>query len=62
MASLHLVEFAQSHFDRIVGLRAGRIFFDCLARDATPTMFQALYVIDEQAPGVQPMTMPEGTQ
>jgi phosphonate transport system ATP-binding protein len=49
VTSLHLVEFARSHFERIVGLRAGRVFFDCAAPDVTPGMFAALYTLDGQA-------------
>jgi phosphonate transport system ATP-binding protein len=46
VASIHSVEFARSHFQRLIGLREGRIAFDCAARDVTPAMMEALYRID----------------
>ncbi len=49
VTSLHLVDYARSHFERIVGLRGGRIFFDCAAHDVSPAMFAALYTIDGRA-------------
>ena len=49
VTSLHLVEFAHSHFERIIGVRAGRIFFDCRAEAVTPAMIAALYNIDGRA-------------
>ncbi len=48
VTSLHLVEFARSHFDRIIGLRAGRIFFDCPADEITGPLIEALYKIDRE--------------
>jgi phosphonate transport system ATP-binding protein len=47
VTSLHLVEFACSYFDRIVGLRAGRMFFDCSVHAVSPEMFTALYTLEE---------------
>nr|CAA9237758.1 Phosphonate ABC transporter ATP-binding protein PhnC [uncultured Armatimonadetes bacterium] len=49
VASIHAVEFATSHFERVVGLRAGRILFDCAAGDVTPAMIDALYRIEHEA-------------
>ncbi len=49
VTSLHLVEFAQSHFERIIGVRAGRVFFDCAAEAVTPSMIAALYNIKDRA-------------
>lgn len=46
VTSIHTVEFARSHFQRVIGLRDGRIAFDCAARDLTSTMIDALYRID----------------
>ena len=43
IVSLHAIEFAFSHFDRIIGLRAGRLLFDAVPREVTPAMIQALY-------------------
>lgn len=47
VTSVHTVQFAQSHYERIVGLREGRIVFDCPASDVTPEMIKALYRIGE---------------
>jgi phosphonate transport system ATP-binding protein len=49
VTSIHSVEFARSHFQRLIGLREGRIAFDCAARDVTPAMMEALYRIDRSA-------------
>ena len=46
VTSLHAIEFARSHFGRVVGLRAGRILFDCAAADVTEEMLNELYKID----------------
>jgi phosphonate transport system ATP-binding protein len=45
VTSLHDIDFAQSHFDRIVGLREGEILFDSDADDITPVMIEQLYKI-----------------
>lgn len=45
VTSVHTVQFARSHFKRIVGLREGRILFDCPASEATDWMIEALYRI-----------------
>lgn len=49
VTSVHTVHFAQTHFERIVGLREGRIVFDCPAGDVTPEMIEKLYKIDNLA-------------
>jgi phosphonate transport system ATP-binding protein len=46
VTSIHSVDFARSHFQRVVGLRDGRISFDCAAQDMTPSMLEALYRIE----------------
>ena len=46
VVSLHAIEFALSHFERIIGLREGRILFDCPSEDVTPAMVEALYKIE----------------
>ncbi len=43
VVSLHTVEFAHTHCDRIIGLRQGRIAFDAPAASVTPDMLSALY-------------------
>jgi phosphonate transport system ATP-binding protein len=51
VTSVHALHFAQSHFERVVGLREGRILFDCTAQALTPAMIAALYKIE---PGAEP--------
>jgi len=46
VTSVHAFHFAQSHFDRIIGLRQGAIIFDCPATDLTPSQVDILYKID----------------
>jgi phosphonate transport system ATP-binding protein len=46
VASLHAVSFVASHFDRVIGLRAGSIMFDCKVGELTPMMLATLYHID----------------
>lgn len=43
IASLHAVELALAHFPRIVGLRDGKIAFDCPTDQVTPADLNALY-------------------
>jgi phosphonate transport system ATP-binding protein len=43
VVSLHDIEFARSHCDRMIGLRAGRLLFDAPARAVSPAMIEALY-------------------
>lgn len=47
VTSVHAFEYARSHFDRVIGLRDGRIFFDCPASEITPGMVTDLYRIGE---------------
>lgn len=46
VTSIHSVEFAKSHFQRVVGLRDGRVAFDCPPDEITPAMIEALYRIE----------------
>ena len=48
VASLHDVDFALSHFDRIIGLRNGRLLFDQPAAQVTPARLERLYQIDHR--------------
>ena len=41
--SLHAIEFALSHFGRIIGLRRGRILFDTAAENVTDEMIKSVY-------------------
>lgn len=43
--SLHDVDFALSHCDRVLGLRQGRLIFDVPAERVTPAMMSELYQI-----------------
>ncbi len=43
VCSLHQVDMARAHFERIVGLRDGRIVFDARRADVTDAMIAALY-------------------
>jgi phosphonate transport system ATP-binding protein len=45
VVSLHAIEYAYSHCERIVGLRAGRVAFDLPAAQVSPQMIEALYRI-----------------
>ncbi len=46
VTSLHAIEFARSHYQRIIGLRGGRILFDTTAAELSSTMVKALYNLD----------------
>ena len=46
VVSLHSLEFAYSHVDRIIGLRAGRVMFDAPPAQVSPALLDALYKID----------------
>ena len=47
ITSLHQVEVARAHFERIVALRDGRIAFDAPAAEVTDDMLRALYADHE---------------
>ena len=47
VVSVHAFEYALSHFERVVGLRGGRVVFDAPAAEVHPPMVEALYRIDE---------------
>lgn len=46
VASLHSVEQARRHFDRVVGLRGGRLVFDTAAAALTARQLEDLYRLD----------------
>lgn len=48
VTSVHTIEFARSHFQRIIGLKQGRIFFDVAVEDLSDKMIEELYKIDDQ--------------
>lgn len=43
VSSLHAIEFARSHYQRIIGLREGRILFDTPAETLSSAMIEELY-------------------
>ena len=51
VTSIHSVEFAKSHFQRVIGLREGRVVFDCSPAEITSSMVEALYRIDRSETG-----------
>ena len=46
VTSVHTIEFARSHFQRIIGLKQGRIFFDLAAKDLSDKVIEELYKIE----------------
>lgn len=50
VASLHSPELARAHFDRIVGLRHGRLAFDLPSDQVTPARLDGLYELDAPEP------------
>ena len=48
VVSLHAVEHALAHCDRLVGLRQGRVVFDAAAPDVSVTMVNQLYRIERE--------------
>lgn len=46
VTSVHTIEFARSHFQRIIGLKQGRIFFDLGVKDLSDKMIEELYKIE----------------
>lgn len=54
VASLHTVELAQRCFDRLIGIRAGRVAFDLPAQAVSEQQLQALYATDSLERAVQP--------
>ena len=47
VVSLHAIEFAYSHFQRVVGLRQGRLLFDVTPEEVTPDMVERLYKLED---------------
>ncbi|KAB8320097.1 phosphonate ABC transporter ATP-binding protein [Tolypothrix campylonemoides VB511288] len=45
VASLHAIEYARSHFQRIIGLRQGRVLFDAPVEEVSAGMVEELYRI-----------------
>ena len=53
VASLHAVDLALRRFNRIVGLRDGRMLFDKPAAEVTPAMLSELYATEGGLPPTQ---------
>ena len=48
VVSVHAFEYALSHFDRVVGLRAGRVVFDAPAAGVAGPMVEDLYRLEDE--------------
>jgi phosphonate transport system ATP-binding protein len=48
IASIHDAPLAQSHFDRIVGMKHGQLVFDLPGTDVTADLLDSLYAIDDE--------------
>jgi phosphonate transport system ATP-binding protein len=46
VASMHAVDLAARHFDRLVGVRDGRVQFDATPDEVTPEMLGSLYELE----------------
>lgn len=58
VASLHAVDLALAHFPRVIGIREGRVAFDCPAEAVTEALLDALYANEQLAsPPVQGPTL-----
>lgn len=58
VASLHAVELALAHFPRVIGIREGRVMYDCAAGAVSEQMLDALYANEHLAsPVVQGPTL-----
>lgn len=55
VTSLHAIEFARSHCDRIIGLRQGRILFDTPTEALSDVMIEQLYKIDSTRLNKEPL-------
>ena len=60
IASLHTPEMARDHFDRVVGVKSGRVAFDVPASELSREMLDAVY--DGQPPAVSDHVQETGTQ
>ncbi len=58
VASMHDIRFAVSHFDRIVGVRQGRVFFDRPSGEVTRELTTRLYSVERVATSPPPRTTP----
>ncbi len=49
ITSIHAIQFARTHFQRVIGVRRGEVLFDRPAHDVSPAMIEALYRIDRSS-------------
>lgn len=49
VVSLHQVDLARRHFERVIGLRAGRIVFDGPPAELSPALLAALYHMENHS-------------
>ncbi len=61
LASLHDVELARRGFDRVLGIREGRLLFDTTPDRLSATMTDALYEITPTAPRPEPRPPQQAT-
>ncbi len=52
VCSLHQPDLARDHFDRMIGIREGRVVFDAPPGDLAPGDLDALYGREPRAPGL----------
>ncbi|MNL58350.1 hypothetical protein D3C87_1819780 [compost metagenome] len=50
LASLHSVDLALKHFERVIGMRDGKIAFDLKPCDVSSAQLQALYANEQLQP------------
>lgn len=50
VVSLHAIEFARTHANRIIGLREGRVMFDAAPAQVSLAMLDSLYKIEQAKP------------
>jgi phosphonate transport system ATP-binding protein len=62
VASLHAVDIALKWFDRIVGVKAGEIAFDCAPADVSTTRLQDLYASESSEIPRQGVSQVDHTQ
>lgn len=55
VASLHAVDLARQCFDRLIGIRHGRVAFDLPAHAVTDAQLQALYAAQASSAGAMPV-------
>lgn len=62
VVSCHSTEFVRSHFDRAVGVKAGRVCFDCPVDHITPERLTALYGAETVADETSGLELPDAAR